>query len=144
VRRDRAMKLGLLMMTLMISAALADQPSTWAPATLAKENTLEFLTVGPEEGEHWSKVWVVEIGGQLYLRLGTRSAARFEKNTTAPYVKVRIAGIEFDHVRAESAPEKAEQVAAAMAAKYWGDLLMRFASHPLTIRLSAPEPPRGS
>jgi hypothetical protein len=131
------------MMIFVMSAALADQPLTWDPATLAKESTLEFLTVGPEEGEHWSKVWVVEVGGQLYLRLGRRAAARFEKNKTAPFVKVRVAGLEFDHVRAESAPEMAERVAAAMAAKYWSDLLMRFGSHPLTIRLSAPEPARG-
>jgi hypothetical protein len=131
------MMLPLFMMMFVISTALADQPSTWDPVTLAKESTLEFLTVGPEEGAHWSKVWVVQIGGQLYLRLGTRSAARFEKNATAPFVRVRIAGLEFDHVRAESAPEMAERVAAAMAAKYWGDLVMRLASHPLTIRLSA-------
>ena len=52
-----------------------------------------------------------------------RAATRFEKNTTAPFVKVRIAGREFDHVRAEPAPEVAERVAAAMAAKYWSDLL---------------------
>ena len=46
-----------------------------------------------------------------------RAATRFEKNTTAPFVKVRISGHEFDHVRAETAPEMAERVAAAMAAK---------------------------
>lgn len=62
-----------------------------------------------------------------------RAAARFEKNTTAPFVKVRIAGREFDNVRAEPAPEMVERVAAAMAAKYWSDLLIRFASHPLTV-----------
>jgi hypothetical protein len=86
-------------------------------------------------------VWVVEVEGQLYIRLGRRAAARFEKNTTAPFLKVRIAGQEFDHVRAEPAPEMAERVAAAMAAKYWSDLLIRFASHPLTVRLSAPSQP---
>jgi hypothetical protein len=31
----------------------------------------------------------------------------------------------------------AERVATAMAAKYWSDLLIRFASHPLTGRLMA-------
>ena len=55
-------------------------------------------------------------------------------------MKVRISGHEFDHVRAEPAPEMAERVAAAMAAKYWSDLLIRFARHPLTVRLSVPPP----
>jgi hypothetical protein len=125
---------------LVISAAVADQPSSWDPVTFARESTLQFLTVGPQEGEHWSKVWVVNVDGQLYIRLGRRAAARFEKNTTAPFLKVRIAGQEFDHVRAEPAPEMAERVAAAMAAKYWSDLLMRFASHPLTVRVSTLAP----
>jgi hypothetical protein len=31
------------------SEAIAEQPSTWGPARLGKENTLEFLTIGPEE-----------------------------------------------------------------------------------------------
>jgi uncharacterized protein DUF2255 len=114
------------------------------PAALAREDMLEFLTVGPQEGEHWSKVWVVAVDDQLYVRLGRRAAARFEKNTTAPFVKVRIAGREFDHVRAESAPEMAERVAAAMAVKYWTDALIRFARHPLTVRLSVPSPEAGS
>ena len=61
--------------------------------------------------------------------------ARLEKNTTAPFVKVRIAGQEFDNVRGEPAPEMAERVAAAIAVKYWSDLVVRFINHPLTIRL---------
>jgi hypothetical protein len=134
-------KLALFMMILAISSAVADQPSSWDAATLAKESTLQFLTVGPQEGEHWSRVWVVDVDGQLYIRLGRRATARFEKNTRAPFLKVRIAGQEFDNVRAEPAPEMVERVAAAMAAKYWSDLLIRFASHPLTVRLIAPGPP---
>ncbi len=85
-------------------------------------------------------MWVVAVDDQLYVRLGRRAAARFEKNTTAPFVKVRIAGREFDHVRAEPAPEMAQRVAAAMAAKYWSDLLIRFARHSLTVRLSVRAP----
>ena len=75
-----------------------------------------------QEGEHWSRVWGVAVDDQLYVRLGRRAATRFEKNTTAPFVKVRISGHEFDHVRVEPAPEMAERVAAAMAATYWRDL----------------------
>jgi len=121
---------------IMSAVTVADEPASWDPQTLAREDTLEFLTVGPQEGEHWSRVWVVAVDDQLYVRLGRRAATRFEKNTTAPFVKVRISGQEFDHVQAEPAPEMAERVGAAMAAKYWSDLLIRFARHPLTVRLS--------
>jgi hypothetical protein len=37
----------------------------------------------------------------------------------------------------------AEPVAAAMAAKYWSDVLIHFASHPLTVRLIAVDRPGG-
>jgi hypothetical protein len=134
------MRLLLFVLVVVIGAAVADEPSSWDPARLAKESTLEFLTVGPPEGEHWSRVWVVEVGGQLYIRLGQRAADRFEKNITAPLLKVRIAGQEFDNVRAEPAPDMADRVDVAMAAKYWSDLLMRFSSHRLTVRLLAPVP----
>jgi hypothetical protein len=43
--------------------------ASWDPATLAREDMLEFLTVGPEEGEHWSRVWVVAVDDKLYVRL---------------------------------------------------------------------------
>jgi len=115
---------------IMSAVAVADEPASWDPQTLARESTLEFLTVGPQEGEHWSRVWVVEVDDQLYVRLGRRAATRFQKNTTAPFVKMRISDHEFDHVRADPAPEMAERGAAAMAAKYWSDLLIRFARHP--------------
>src|SRR5262245_12554924 len=95
---------------------------SWDPPRLGGEDTRELLTVGPDGGEHWSRVWVVAFDDKLYVRLGSRAAARFERNTTAPFVKVRIAGQEFDNVRGEPAPEMAERVAAAMAAKYWSDL----------------------
>jgi hypothetical protein len=70
----------------------------------------------------------------------TLGSTRFEKNTTAPFVRMRISDHEFDHVRADPAPEMAERGAAAMAAKYWSDLLIRFARHPLTVRLNVPPP----
>src|SRR5262245_64920114 len=82
-------------------AVAGGQTASWDPPTLAREITLEFLTVGPDEGEHWSRVWVVAVDDKLYVRLGRRAAARFERNTTAPFVKMRIAGQEFDNVRGE-------------------------------------------
>lgn len=107
----------------------------WDPERLRGENTLDFLTVGPQEGEHWSRVWLVVVDGQVYVRLGTPAAARMQKNTAAPYVKVRVAGEEIDRVKAEAAPEMVEKVARAMGEKYWGDLIFGYLPHPLTMRL---------
>jgi hypothetical protein len=107
----------------------------WDPQALRGQDTLDFLTVGPEEGEHWSRVWLVVVDGQIYVRLGNRAAERMQKNTAAPYVKVRAAGEELERVKAEAAPEMAEKVAGAMGEKYWSDLFVRYFPHPLTMRL---------
>ena len=119
----------------LASSALA----AWDPQAFSKENTLEFLTVGPAEGEHWSTVWLVVIDGQVYIRLGSRAAGRMTSNTTQPYVKLRIAGQQFDKVKAEPVPAMAGAVATAMADKYWSDVIVRHFDHPLTMRLT-PEP----
>ena len=118
---------------LVLAAAAAVE---WDPQAIGKQETLEFLTVGPEEGEHWSTVWLVVIDGQVYIRLGSRAAGRMEKNTTAPFVKVRIAGQEYDHVKAEAAPNMVEPVAKAMGEKYTSDFLVKYFNHPLTMRLT--------
>jgi hypothetical protein len=109
--------------------------AAWDPASFRDEDTLDFLTIGPEEGEHWSTVWLVVLDGEVYIRLGSRAAGRIERNTTAPDVGVEIAGQRFNRVRAESAPEMVERVADAMADKYWSDVFVRLFSHPLTMRL---------
>jgi hypothetical protein len=111
----------------------------WDPAAFRDLDTLQFLTVGPEEGPHWSTVWLVVIDGQVYVRLGSRAAGRMQRNTTAPFVAVRIGGREYERVRAEEAKEMITRVAAAMADKYPSDLFVRYVSHPLTMRL-VPEP----
>ena len=51
----------------------------WDPAAFSKLDTLEFRTIGPEEGEHWSTVWLVVIDNQVYIRLGSRAADRMER-----------------------------------------------------------------
>jgi hypothetical protein len=102
---------------------------------LGDESTLEVLTVDFEGDEHWSTFWWVVIGGNIYLRLGTRGAARIQENRTKPFVSVRIGEQRFDDVRVVPAPETAEAVAKAMAKKYPLDLLVRWMSHPLTVRL---------
>jgi hypothetical protein len=109
----------------------------WDPNAFRDQSTLQIMTVGPEEGEHWSRLWLVVISGQLYVRLGDRSYGRVQKNTASPYVKVKIADQEFDKVRLEAAPNMTEKVAAAMADKYFMDLLIRHESHPMTARLVA-------
>lgn len=107
----------------------------WDPRAFARESTLELRTVDAGEGEHWFPVWLVVIDDEVYVRLGSRAARRIEGNPTAPAVGLRVAGRQFDRVRAETAPDRVAQVAEAMAHKYWSDLLIRFFPHPLTLRL---------
>ena len=110
---------------------------------IANQSTIEFLTVGAEEGEHWSTVWFVVIDGQLYVRLGTRAAKRIESNTTAPRLKVRVARSDVYPMRYEKAPDMAARIAAAMADKYWSDILgepfrrLGLSAPPLMLRLVA-------
>ena len=119
----------------------------WNPIAFRDQSTLQIMTVGPEEGEHWSRLWLVVIDGQLYVRLGTRSFVRVLKNTASPYVKAKVGDQKFDKVRLEPAPDMTDKVAAAMAHKYLMDILIRHESHPMTARLvaepsAAPAPSR--
>lgn len=120
-----------------VVAGCSAQPtiSRWDPAAFRPLSTLQFLTVGPDEGPHWSTVWLVVLDDQVYVRLGSRAAGRMQGNTTAPYVGVRIGGREYPRVRAVEAPTMAAAVAAGMAEKYTSDLLVRHVTHPLTMRL---------
>ena len=119
------------LLALLVAPAAAD----WKPGTFAAANTIELRTTAPGEGDHWFPVWVVVFDDQVYVRLGTRAAGRIERNTTKPYVGVRVAGQQFDRVRAVPAPESVERVAHAMADKYWSDMIIRHFDHPLTMRL---------
>jgi len=107
---------GLLSMLLLLAAPAFDA------AEIDGASTLEFLTVGAEEGEHWSTVWFVVIDGAVYLRLGPRAAGRIDKNTTSPRLQMRV-GQQTYPMRYEKVPEKAEAVANAMYRKYWTDIL---------------------
>ena len=131
-----SIRLGLLALVLLASPPAE---AAWDPEAYRDVSTLEFLTVAPEEGEHWSPVWLVVLDGQVYIRLGSRAAERMQKNTKAPYVKLRIGGEEFERVRAEPAPDMVERVGQAMGEKYTSDFLVRYFNHPLTMRLT-PEP----
>jgi len=130
--------LAIFWIALIGGASAANNPVPgWDPNVFRDQSTLQIMTVGPEEGEHWSNLWLVVLDGQLYVRLGDRSFGRVQKNTTSPYVKVKIGDKEFDKVRLEAAPEMADKVAAAMADKYFMDILVRHESHPMTARLVA-------
>jgi hypothetical protein len=109
----------------------------WAPAAWAEENTVELRTTDPGAEPHWFPVWVVTIDGQLWARLGSRAAGRFDRSTTKPIMGVRIGGQTFERVRGIVDNSKADAVAAAMKAKYWtqGDVFVRYMNHPYTMRL---------
>jgi len=119
----------------MTASAVTASASDWTPRAWADANTLEIRTTRAGEGEHWFPVWLVVFDDQVYVRLGTRAASRLERNVTAPWVGMRVAGQPFDRVKAVPVPALTERVAHAMAAKYWSDLIVRHFSHPLTVRL---------
>src|SRR5262244_3799102 len=133
------MRLHLLVVTALL-AAVSARAASWTPRDWKDANTIELRTTAPGDSPHWFPVWLVVVDDQVYVRLGSRAAGRIERNTTAPYVGVRVAGQEFPRVKGVPAPEKTEGVAHAMADKYWSDVLVRHFNHPLTLRLvSEPE-----
>jgi hypothetical protein len=123
----------ILLVALSSSRVRADDIHDWGLS--GGESTLEVLTVDFQGQEHWSTFWWVLLEGKLYLRLGTRGAARVQENRNKPFVSVRIGGQRFDDVRVVPAPQAAEAVADAMAKKYPLDLFVRWLPHPLTVRL---------
>ena len=124
-----------LLLALVTAAAPLDL------AGIADQSTIELLTVGAEEGEHWSTVWFVVIDGQMYVRLGTRAAKRIENNTTAPRLKLRVARSDVYPMRYEKVPDMAARIKAAMAEKYWSDIFgepfrrLGLSAPPLMLRL---------
>jgi hypothetical protein len=107
----------------------------WDPAVFRDASTIKIMTTEPDVGEHWSNLWVVVIDGQAYVRLGDRTYGRIQRNSTSPCVKLKVGDQEFDKVKVEEMPDMKDKVAAAMADKYWMDLLIRHESHPMVARL---------
>jgi hypothetical protein len=124
-----------LSLVALLCAPLAARAADWTPAAWAERNTVDLTTAGPGEAPHTFPVWLVVIDGQVYVRLGSRATDRIEHSTTKPYVGVSIAGASFPRVKGEPAPEMRDPVNAAMAKKYWSDLLIRYFAHPLVLRL---------
>ncbi|MGH7803169.1 MAG: hypothetical protein ACREQJ_02375, partial [Candidatus Binatia bacterium] len=89
----------------LLPLALAAAAATWNPAAFANDSTVEFLTVAPDEGEHWSTVWFAVIDDAIYFRLGPRAATRVDKHSTAPGMKLRDAGGTVHEMRYEKAPD---------------------------------------
>jgi hypothetical protein len=107
----------------------------WDPTVFRDASTIKVMTTQPDVGEHWSSLSVVVIDGQPYIRLRDRSYGRIQRNTTRPYVKLKVVDQEFDKVKVEEMLDMKEKVAAAMADKYWMDILIRHESHPMVARL---------
>lgn len=85
----------------LATAARADDRAVpgWDPTVFRDASTIKIMTTEPDVGEHWSNLWVVVIDGQPYVRLGDRSYGRIQRNTTSPYVKLKVADQEFDKVK---------------------------------------------
>jgi hypothetical protein len=132
--RAALLVVGLLVTWGALTSSLA-LPAGWEPDAIAKQDTIKLRTIGPREGEHWFPVWVVVLDHEVYVRLGSRATGRVQQNTVAPYLGVEVGGQRFDKVRGIPAPESAQRVAAAMAKKYWSDIIVRHMRHPLTLRL---------
>jgi predicted DNA-binding protein (MmcQ/YjbR family) len=134
--------LAVLVLSIAFAAAAGDSAMPgWDPSVFRDASTIKVMTTDPDAGEHWSNLWVVVIDGQPYVRLGDRSYGRIQKNSTNPYVKLKVADKEFDKVKIEEAPDMKEKVATAMADKYWMDILIRHESHPMVARLVPEAPP---
>ena len=60
----------------------------WDPNACRDLSTLQIMTIGPEEGEHWSRLWLVAIDGRLYISLNDRErlspASRREQRHQSP------------------------------------------------------------
>ena len=68
---------------------------------------------------------MVVIDDQPFVRLGSRSYGRVQRNTTSPYIKLKVGDQEFDKVKLEEMPDMKDKVAAAMADKYFINKLIR-------------------
>jgi hypothetical protein len=125
----------MLIFSALAALVRADNVPGWDADTFNKASTIKVMTTEPEVGEHWFNLWVVVIDGQPYVRLGDRSYGRIQRNTTSPYVKLKVGEQEFDKVKIVETPDMQDKVAAAMADKYWLDFMVRHESHPAVARL---------
>lgn len=122
---------------LAATAALAGEPPRWEPTEWEGGSTLKFHTIDDKHEEHWSTVWYVVVGNDVYARLGAAATDRIRENINSPYVKVKIGRFTFSDVRADPANDMANTIADELADKYALDVLFRYIPHPLTVRFRA-------
>jgi len=132
-----ALIVGAVLLVAFVAAAGAADPTVpgWDPAAFRDASVIQILTTEPDVGEHWSKLWIVVIDDQPFIRMGSRSYGRVQRNTTSPYIKLKVGDQEFDRVKLEEVPDMKDKVAAAMADKYFMDKLIRYENHPMVARL---------
>ena len=140
MRVHRIVNHALLMASLLVilagvARAADTAPPGWDASTFRDASVIQIMTTEPDVGEHWSKLWVVVIDDQPFVRLGSRSYGRVQRNTTSPYIKLKVGDQEFDKVKLEEMPDMKDKVAAAMADKYFMDKLIRYENHPMVARL---------
>lgn len=135
------MKLATLLVALTLTATTLSPAAAadWTPDQWKYEDTLQFLTDCPDEGPHWSYVWLVVLDGELWVRLGSKAAGRVDCNKAGRTTSVKIAEREFPSIEMVESPEMAERVAEAMAEKYWSDFAVAWMDHPYTMKL-VPKP----
>ena len=128
---------GAAMLLALVTAAHAADTAVpgWDPAAFRDASVIQIMTTEPDVGEHWSKLWMVVIDDQPFIRMGSRSYGRVQRSTTSPYVKLKVGDQEFDKVKLEEMPDMKDKVAAAMADKYFMDKLIRYEDHPMVARL---------
>src|SRR5258708_19229137 len=103
---DLAVLLFVLSMAFALPGRAQDKAVPgWDPAVFRDASTIKIMTTEPDVGEHWSNLWVVVIDGQPYVRLGDRAYGRIQKNSTSPFVKLKVADQEFDKVKVEEMPD---------------------------------------
>lgn len=119
----------------LVAVSGVARAAEWTPAQWIAEDTLQFRTECPDEGEHWSYVWLVVLDGDVWVRLGSRAGERADCSTSKPLTTVRVAGQEFADVEMVNVPTMTGRVAAAMADKYTTDIFVRYMNHPYTMKL---------
>lgn len=130
----RTLALSFVFTLAALAAAASASAAEWTPRQWVETETLQFRSVCPDEGEHWSYVWLVVLDGDVFLRLGTKAASRIDCNESKMATAVKIEGETFD-VDMVQMPEMSERVAEAMADKYMSDFLVAWMSHPYTLKL---------
>jgi len=130
------MKLPATLLTLaLLALPVYVEAAEWSPEEWAAEETLQFRSDCPDDGEHWSYVWLVVLDREVWVRLGSKAAGRVDCNKTKPLTSIKIAGQEFESVELVDAPDMTDRVAAAMGEKYMSDMFIRYMNHPYTMKL---------